>query len=520
MQVGSVNVVGAGVGPVAPPVAAPIKSYASVAAGGSRGPSSSSLGSGDGFLQRRLLQALQKGERTINVAGQEVDLSFWIERHGLSAFREQRGRETSWSLPTTGPGANRRNVVRLRWRGSDVCPPRARVVELLLKMDFKAADIFALIHPHGTSEFDISFVRPEGLELFWSNYELRYNEPEWRDFAVQAVSRQSELKKVTVLTRNESLSCFDIMTWMNRYGEVLGVPEKNRDEYGIWSGAWTFMVKLRRSGQIRCNLCGDLGHPYSRCPLSFANAGSASADESHEAESAGEGPSRGGGMEGPGKKDRKKTPAQLRRLEKRQQERERGESRAAGTTSGALLETTPVAEAPGEDVLDEEVRRIEREEGATSSDSSHYESMDEDNRAWLEEKRKRGAKKKKKGKKKGGVRSSPSLTKVPKEGATDPPLVELSNRFLALDGAPPADGGAEGEGPEVAEPAGGAESPPGESGSSGGETGPESGDEDEGAGPGSAPEASEVREMDTTICLKRGCSFPEGGGKMGKKKAV
>nr|KAG8540199.1 hypothetical protein GDO81_019710 [Engystomops pustulosus] len=381
-------------GPSAPPVvAAPIRSYASVTAGAS-GVNSLSPDSGNSVLQRRLLEALRRGEKSITVEGREVDLSFWTDRHGLAAFQEKRGGETVWSLPTTGPGAARRNVVRLRWRGSDACPPRSRVVELLLKMNFRASDIFALIHPYGTPEFDVSFVRPEGLELFWSNYELAKNEPAWRDFAVQAVSRQNTVKKVTVLTRNESLSCMDIMTWLSRYGEVVQVPQKNRDEFGIWSGAWTFMMKLKCSGgtvahipssaflgrdrilifyqgqpkvchrcgdpthfsascqvqkcalcgglghlaasckDIRCNLCGELGHPFSRCPRSFANAVVTPVEESHEVASAGEGTSRGGGAEGPVKKSKNKSPSQLRRLEARQKGRELGKPQVAGVTLG------------------------------------------------------------------------------------------------------------------------------------------------------------------------------------------
>ncbi|CAJ0941338.1 unnamed protein product, partial [Ranitomeya imitator] len=154
----------------------------------------------DSVLRRRFLEALKKGERTIEVEGRVVDLAFWLDRHGLAAFQDKREGETVWSLPTAGQGVARRNVVRLRWRGSEACPPRARVVELLLKMDFRATDIFALIHLFGTSFFDVSFVRPEGLELFWSNFELAKGEPGWRDFAVQAVSRQNSVKRVTVLT--------------------------------------------------------------------------------------------------------------------------------------------------------------------------------------------------------------------------------------------------------------------------------------------------------------------------------
>lgn len=53
---------------------------------------------------------------------------------------------------------------------------------------------------------------------------------------------------MTILTHYESLSCFDIMTWLGRYGEVVNMRVKNCDEFGIWSGPWTFSVKLRHSG--------------------------------------------------------------------------------------------------------------------------------------------------------------------------------------------------------------------------------------------------------------------------------
>ncbi|XP_066441517.1 uncharacterized protein [Eleutherodactylus coqui] len=493
-------------GPVAPPAATtPGRSYASVAAGGEG--SSLSPGSREGVLQQRLLEALRKGESTITVGGREVDLSLWKERHGLGAFREQRG-ETVWSLPTPGQDAGRRNVVRLRWRGNDACPPRARVVELLLKMGFRAVDIFALIHPYGTSEFDISFVRPEGLEIFWGNYELVKNEPGWRDFAIQVVSRQNGIKKVTVLTRNESLSCFDIMTWLSRYGEVTEMPQKNRDEHGIWSGAWTFMVKLKRLGnsvahipsaaflgrdrilafyqgqpklchrcgdpshlsaacktlkcalcgglghlaascaEIRCNLCGDLGHPFSRCPRSFANAVSAPTDGGHDVASGGEGTSRGGGAQEP-VKNRQKTPAEQRRQEKRRRSRElTGAPTAGGSMVAPVPEANLAAEALRDSDLDEEDRRIQREE-TNSADSSHCESVDEEGKRWLEKRRKLGATRRKR---RGDSRSSPTPGQVLEGKACSPP-VGLSNRFRALQdiSSSSSEGEAEGKVPRAKE---------------------------------------------------------------------
>ncbi|CAN2389585.1 zinc finger, partial [Pristimantis euphronides] len=489
-----------GQGPAIPPAAtAPRRSYASVAAGGSGGASSLPGGIPDGQLQQRLLESLKKGATSMVVDGREVDLSFWVERYGLGAFRQQGG-ETVWSLPTAGQEVARRNVARLRWVGNEACPSRKDVVERLLKMKFRAADIFALIHPYGTKEFDISFVTPNGLEAFWSAYELVKSEPDWRGFVAQAVSRQSGVKRVTVLTRNESLSCYDIMTWLSRYGEVTDLPRKNLDEHGIWSGAWTFMVKLKRSGhtvahipsstflgrdrilifypgqpkvchrcgspthlsaacqvvrcslcggdghlaaaceQIRCNLCGDLGHPFSRCPKSFCRLVANTARRVVDAVGAA---GSGGGAQEPVRTTR--SSASVRK-------RQRGGGSADAPAKVGVMRA-PRAD-DGEDVetealegsdTEEEVERMDREEASQGhdSDASQYESVDEEGQGRLEEKC-------------AGV--TPKATQGPKssgpcpgraESRTSKPSIEVSNRYQVLssgeeeDGEPVASGDAE-----------------------------------------------------------------------------
>lgn len=82
---------------------------------------------------------------------------------------------------------------------------------------FRAPDIFALIHSYGILEFDVSFVRSECLELFCLNYERKKHASSWQGLAVQAVSRHSEIKKVTILTHDKSLSYFDVITWLGHY---------------------------------------------------------------------------------------------------------------------------------------------------------------------------------------------------------------------------------------------------------------------------------------------------------------
>lgn len=57
---------------------------------------------------------------------------------------------------------------------------------------------------------------------------------------MQAMFRQSEIKKMTVLTHKELLSCYEIITWLRKYGEVINMLVQIRDEFANWSGAWTF----------------------------------------------------------------------------------------------------------------------------------------------------------------------------------------------------------------------------------------------------------------------------------------
>lgn len=152
------------------------------------------------------------------------------------------------------------------------------------------------------------------------------------------------------------------------------MPVKNRNEFGIWSWAWTFSVKLRcleaqlptshqlvrtmsrsstrvilssvtgktlptsvqtawyRNGpsvvkcgisphycyRIRCHLGGDLGHLYSHCPRSFANAVAAPVEESHENDPSEGMSGTGRGVKGPVNK----RPSMLRRLKRNQKSRE------------------------------------------------------------------------------------------------------------------------------------------------------------------------------------------------------
>lgn len=230
------------------------------------------------------------------------------------------------------PAYVRRNVVQLKWVGSGPPPPRKRIIQLILGAGFTATDVYALINPMGTGEYELSFVRPEGLDLFMEKHNLLLKgKPEWDGIVLNRLSTQPLIKKATILTRNESIPPEDLSTLLRRYAEIVTPLRKVPGEEGFWAADWEVTLKLRvvagiiqhvpssaflgkdrltifYPGQpkvcfkcgardhfaaacrltkcslcqelghvarecqvIRCNLCGTLGHPYSQCPEALHN---------------------------------------------------------------------------------------------------------------------------------------------------------------------------------------------------------------------------------------------------------
>ncbi|PIO12297.1 hypothetical protein AB205_0180360, partial [Aquarana catesbeiana] len=226
----------------------------------------------------------------------------------------------------------RRNVVQLRWEGGGIPPHRRTVVDKILQMGFTPTDIFALISTAGSYEYDLSFIRPESLDIFWEKCEhVCRGLPDWKGLIPKLVSRQPLIKMVTILVRNESIPQGDLSVWLRRYGDVLSPLKKIVDDRGIWTGGWSVQLKFKvvdnvvqhlpssaflgrdrltifYPGQpklsnkcgdkghlasscpvmksslcqgirhlakdcniIRCNLCNAVGHPYSQCPKAMHN---------------------------------------------------------------------------------------------------------------------------------------------------------------------------------------------------------------------------------------------------------
>ncbi|CAI9540789.1 unnamed protein product, partial [Staurois parvus] len=121
----------------------------------------------------------------------------------------------------------RRNVVQLKWHGQGSPPSRREVVDHLLEMGFKASDIFALIAPLGSGEYNVSFVRSNMLDVFWQKYDDRWKGSErWEGLVPKVISKQPLVKNITILVHNESIPAADIMIWLQWYGEVLSPLRK------------------------------------------------------------------------------------------------------------------------------------------------------------------------------------------------------------------------------------------------------------------------------------------------------
>lgn len=272
------------------------------------------------------MSALRAGRSFADITGGRVPLEHFYTTHGTLVFRGT----VPASTRVAGVERKRRNVVQLRWQGeAGRAPGRSAVVDMVLALGFKVPDIFAIIHPAGSLEYDISFTTPILMESFISKREVVKSQTAWKPFKMIPLSRQEEVKKVSVLVRNESIPAQDVVTWLGRYGQVMGPPRKDLDSKGVWTGGWTVPVKLKRSGlsvthipasgyigrdrilafypgqpklcykcssplhfsanckelrcsrcnevghlaegcnKLQCNLCGAMGHTYSSCPSAY-----------------------------------------------------------------------------------------------------------------------------------------------------------------------------------------------------------------------------------------------------------
>ncbi|EPY75077.1 zinc finger CCHC domain-containing protein 3 [Camelus ferus] len=142
-----------------------------------------------------------------------------------------------------------------RGKGDEgACPTRDFVVGALIlrSIGMDPSDIYAVIQIPGSREFDVSFRSAEKLALFLRVYEeKREQEDCWENFVVLGRSKSS-LKTLFILFRNETVDVEDIVTWLKRHCDVLAVPVKVTDRFGIWTGEYKCEIELRQGeGGVR-----------------------------------------------------------------------------------------------------------------------------------------------------------------------------------------------------------------------------------------------------------------------------
>ncbi|MEJ1278905.1 zinc finger CCHC domain-containing protein 3 isoform X2 [Cricetulus griseus] len=157
--------------------------------------------------------------------------------------------------PAAGGSGKGRFLVRICFQGDEsACPTRDFVVGALIlrSIGMDPDDIYAVIQIPGSREFDVSFRSADKLALFLRVYEeKRELEDCWENFVVLGRSKSS-LKTLFILFRNETVDVEDIVTWLKRHCDVLAVPVKVTDRFGIWTGEYKCEIELRQGeGGVR-----------------------------------------------------------------------------------------------------------------------------------------------------------------------------------------------------------------------------------------------------------------------------
>lgn len=169
-----------------------------------------------------------------------------------AADRPPQDEQATAAGSAAGPGKGR-FLVRICFQGDEgACPTRDFVVGALIlrSIGMDPSDIYAVIQIPGSREFDVSFRSAEKLALFLRVYEeKREQEDCWENFVVLGRSKSS-LKTLFILFRNETVDVEDIVTWLKRHCDVLAVPVKVTDRFGIWTGEYKCEIELRQGHRV------------------------------------------------------------------------------------------------------------------------------------------------------------------------------------------------------------------------------------------------------------------------------
>ncbi|XP_036031891.1 zinc finger CCHC domain-containing protein 3-like [Onychomys torridus] len=156
--------------------------------------------------------------------------------------------------PASRPGKGR-FLVRICFQGEEsACPTRDFVVGALIlrSIGMYPEDICAVIQIPGSRQFDVSFRSADKLALFLRIYEEKREKDDcWENFVVLGRSKTS-LKTIFILFQNETVDVEDIVTWLKRHCDVLALPMKVNDRFGIWTGEYKCEIELRQGeGGVR-----------------------------------------------------------------------------------------------------------------------------------------------------------------------------------------------------------------------------------------------------------------------------
>ncbi|XP_028712300.1 zinc finger CCHC domain-containing protein 3-like [Peromyscus leucopus] len=146
------------------------------------------------------------------------------------------------------PGKGR-FLVRICFQGEEsACPTRDFVVGALImrSIGMDPGDIYAVIQIPGSREFHVSFRSADKLALFLRTYEEKRELDDcWENFVVLGQSKTG-LKTLFILFRNETVDVEDIVTWLKRHCDVVALPMKVIDRFGIWTGEYKCEIELRQ----------------------------------------------------------------------------------------------------------------------------------------------------------------------------------------------------------------------------------------------------------------------------------
>uniref|UniRef100_A0A3P9AAI3 CCHC-type domain-containing protein n=1 Tax=Esox lucius TaxID=8010 RepID=A0A3P9AAI3_ESOLU len=236
------------------------------------------------------------------------------------------------------PKGKRHNAVRMiRKRQTEEQPPMQRLElsrsVIQHELGYSPGDLNCLFKLPGPREiFEISFKTPEHLTTFWHKTREDRHSNILNRFHIEPIT-EPDRKTVTIIFYNETVTEYDIRTWLARHAQVDSDVRQIRDEDGIWTGARKCNITLRRDpagtikhlpstimlgnnrGQVfyygmpklcrncgatghlaanctvirckncgdehftkdcteqrKCNLCGNEGHVFRNCPTSYRGA--------------------------------------------------------------------------------------------------------------------------------------------------------------------------------------------------------------------------------------------------------